>query len=450
MIESPRSRVSRVGAFIFALVTTVITAFTPVSAVADGLGLEVVVKTNSNSPTENNNFLWIASESGGQASRILEIRSLSDVDQVIFYEFYDEIQVDGVTQMSSEPSETAREFVSFSAENFVLGPGEVRQVSVTFAPVETNTSYFGYIRVFAGPVDEATFDETLEDASNFRAVVGGLAAVRIPVWFGSGNTEGVVTDFVIESVEGVAKGGQNFLLFRVRNSGTTPITPRGSVSLTDPDFPEFGFGPFDFFAQQIRPGEVVNLEVPVPGVEEQRWRIFIELTQGPITKTKVFEIDLVFRSELLRQVLNLAPALFLILAGLVGAMAALRRLRNSIPSEAEPEVIASAHADQKKRVELKLPKLSIPEIKLPKRKVRVQSSSQRPASITPVQPTMSPSKPGPEPKKEPVKTEFDLELDSWAESLRSSIREVRSDSTDLVEKYKDVPTRKPRKTKPKD
>jgi len=64
MIESPRSRVSRVGAFIFALVTTVITAFTPVSAVADGLGLEVVVKTNSNSPTENNNFLWIASESG--------------------------------------------------------------------------------------------------------------------------------------------------------------------------------------------------------------------------------------------------------------------------------------------------------------------------------------------------------------------------------------------------
>jgi hypothetical protein len=131
-------------------------------------------------------------------------------------------------------------------------------------------------------------------------------------------------------------------------------------------------------------------------------------------------------------------------------MAALRRLRNSKPSEAEPEVIASAPADQKKNVELKLPKLSIPEIKLPKRKVRVQSSRQKAASRTPAQPAKVPSKPRPEPKKEPVKTEFDLELDSWAESLRSSIREVRSDSTDLVEKYKDVPTRKPRKTKPKD
>ena len=443
-------RLFRRGVLFSSLVALVSAFLIPTLALADGLGIDVVVKTDSNSATENNNFLWIASEEGAEASRILEIRSLSDIDQVIFFEFYDEISVDGVTQMASEPSEVARNLVSFSDENFVLGPGQVRQVSVTFAPVEANTSYFGYVRVFAGPVDGSTSDESLEGASNFRAVVGGLAAVRIPVWFGSGSTEGVVTDFVIDSVEGVSKGGQNFLLFRVRNSGTTPITPRGSVSLTDPDFPEFGFGPFDFFAQQIRPGEVVNLEVPVPGVEEQRWRIFIELTQGPITKTKVFEIDLVFRSELLRQVLNLAPALFLMLAGLVGAMAALRRLRNSKLNEAETNVIASAPADQKKRVELKLPKLSIPEIKLPKRKVRVQSNSQKPASITSVQPTKAPSKPRPEPKKEPVKTEFDLELDSWAESLRSSIREVRSDSTDLVEKYKDVPTRKPRKTKPKD
>ena len=454
MTASTPPKVVRRGALYLALFAVLSALTIPNAAVADGLGIEVTVKTDSNSATENNNFLWIAAEEGGAASRLLEIRSLSDVEQVIFYEFYDEITVDGVTQMASEPSEVARDFVSFSDENFLLAPGEVRQVSVTFAPLETNTSYFGFIRVFAGPADQVVGEESLEGASSFRAVVGGLAAVRIPVWFGSGSTEGVVTDFVIESVEGVAKGGQNLLLFRVRNSGTTPITPKGSVSLTDPDFPDFGFGPFDFFAQQIRPGEVVNLEVPVPGVEEQRWRIFIELTQGPVTKTKVFDIDLVFRSELLRQILSIAPALFLIVAGLAGALAALRRMRSKRQSEPEFESQSNLPAPgpnvRKKTTTLNLPEIRIPELRLPERKKTQEVRSQERTDQKPVERNSVPRPARLEPKREPVKTEFDIELDSWAESLRSSIREVRSDSTDLVEKYKDVPTRKPRKTKPKD
>ena len=40
--------------------------------------------------------------------------------------------------------------------------------------------------------------------------------------------------------------------------------------------------------------------------------------------------------------------------------------------------------------------------------------------------------------------EIDLKLDTWAKDLRQSLREVRAESQWLVEKYKDVPLKRPK------
>ena len=40
--------------------------------------------------------------------------------------------------------------------------------------------------------------------------------------------------------------------------------------------------------------------------------------------------------------------------------------------------------------------------------------------------------------------EIDLKLDTWAKDLRQSLREVRAESSWLVEKYKDVPLKRPK------
>lgn len=45
--------------------------------------------------------------------------------------------------------------------------------------------------------------------------------------------------------------------------------------------------------------------------------------------------------------------------------------------------------------------------------------------------------------------EIDLKLDNWAKDLRTSLREVRAESQWLVEKYKDVPLKRPKPETPK-
>ena len=44
----------------------------------------------------------------------------------------------------------------------------------------------------------------------------------------------------------------------------------------------------------------------------------------------------------------------------------------------------------------------------------------------------------------PTSDEIDLKLDTWAKDLRQSLREVRAESQWLVEKYKDVPLKRPK------
>lgn len=59
----------------------------------------------------------------------------------------------------------------------------------------------------------------------------------------------------------------------------------------------------------------------------------------------------------------------------------------------------------------------------------------------------------PKPERKPLTykrtaDEIDLKLDTWAKDLRQSLREVRAESQWLVEKYKDVPLKRPKPESP--
>lgn len=59
----------------------------------------------------------------------------------------------------------------------------------------------------------------------------------------------------------------------------------------------------------------------------------------------------------------------------------------------------------------------------------------------------------PKPQRQPLSykrtaDEIDLKLDTWAKDLRQSLREVRAESQWLVEKYKDVPLKRPKPETP--
>jgi hypothetical protein len=59
----------------------------------------------------------------------------------------------------------------------------------------------------------------------------------------------------------------------------------------------------------------------------------------------------------------------------------------------------------------------------------------------------------PKPERKPLvykrtADEIDLKLDTWAKDLRQSLREVRAESQWLVEKYKDVPLKRPKPETP--
>ena len=59
----------------------------------------------------------------------------------------------------------------------------------------------------------------------------------------------------------------------------------------------------------------------------------------------------------------------------------------------------------------------------------------------------------PKPQRKPLTynrtaDDIDLKLDTWAKDLRQSLREVRAESQWLVEKYKDVPLKRPKPETP--
>jgi len=407
--------------------------------------------------------IWFGMEAGDNKTREILVRSAGDITQAVSFAVFDLAFENGEELVDTTAPGQINDWVTVSPANVLLEPGEEVRISISIAVPEgaEDRAFQSSLRVLAADGR----DVEPNDEGGFKAIIGGAAAVDIDLWLGIGDALSLVPKFEITDLFGVIDGQDKYLRVIFSNTGVVPLELTGAVEFSDQTFEGRTFGPYEYQYVGLQGGEQGYVDIPIAQeIQEGPWDIYVRARQGNIRESRVFTLELSFRDISGFDIVSLLPLLLslLLIFAIVFGLRLIRagnsdRANYPSPNQARGEletevenIDTEIQASQKKKPTFKMPKLIIPEIKLPEPKLRVRSSSQKPASKSPAQPPKAPSKLRPEPKREPVKTEFDIELDSWAESLRSSIREVRSDSTDLVEKYKDVPTRKPRKTKPKD
>jgi hypothetical protein len=117
---------------------------------------------------------------------------------------------------------------------------------------------------------------------------------------GIGDAANLVTDFEIRGVAGwLSDTNEKAIRVLITNTGSTPIRPTGSVQLADPLFANNTFGPFEFQTNSINPGESAYGDVIVDSaINDGRWSIFVQATQGSIRKTAKFDQDIRFDRSL--------------------------------------------------------------------------------------------------------------------------------------------------------
>ena len=410
------------------------------SANADSLGIGVTIMPDPDNPSvSSRNILWFGAESGEVASRTLRISSQSQEEQTVRFALLDLVIIDGEEFVDSDSVSERDSWLTYEPETLTLKPGETKEVTITVLVPEdaVETTTISYLRVAASL---ASLDVN-DVGEGSRAVLPGGAAIDLETWIGVGDPQLLLPSFEMLNPRGVIRDGEKYIQSGFRNTGSIPLFITGGVTLNDQTFAGRTFGPYEYQVSGIESDETGTFEVRVPEeIQEGPWQIYVTARAGNVVENRIFTLNLTFVEEGQFQVEQLVlPALIILLvATLVFAMRL--ALSGRRERKANLEVASTEVASSPRFFEITQPKpiskSSSREAKPPRRE-----STPLPQRVRTLEKKTKP--------KSPVVSEFDLELDSWAESLRSSIREVRSDSTDLVEKYKDVPTRKPRKTKPK-
>lgn len=427
--------------------------FTP-PAQADSLGVGVIVLPDEeNSQVDFRSVIWFGVEPGDTKTRNIIVRSSGDITQAVSFSVFDLAFENGEEFVdSSQPGEISN-WVTFSPANLILEPGAQAQVAIqiTVPELAEERAFQSSLRVLAADGRNVERD----DSGGFRAFLGGAAAIDVDLWLGVGDALSLVPSFEITDLYGVIDGVDKYLRVVFSNTGVVPLELTGSVEFSDKTFAGRTFGPYEYQYVGLEQGQQGFIDVPIDQeIQEGPWDIYVRASQGNIRESRVFTLDLTFRDIAGFDPLSLLPlALSILLAGLaVFGIRLLRAGRAERKALKKNEAAPSGSNSSKTPV----PLATEPEIDL---KVQRTWRTEEPVGTGPVgRPTAGEStkskllKRRPESAEAPagdalVTSKSEPKLDDWAESLRQSLREVRADTSELAAKYKDVPTRKPRKPK---
>ena len=263
----------------------------PVSAQAENLGitLQILQGKASKSGIEDNTRLWFVVEPGSAKNRKVIVKSTSNVSEKVEISIGAVKRVNGESQLAlGEKSETAK-WANFSEQKFVLSPKEEREITVGFAipkQQEVN-SYAAMLLVKATSLQKA--DGSLEYS------VPGAAQIAAPIFLGIGTEEEFLTRFEIKSVSGANTVQGNSLRVEIKNSGKTPVSIQGDVQATGITFKTGTVGPFYYQTETIAPGETKFADALVgESISESKWKIYVTATQGQVTESREFEVDINF------------------------------------------------------------------------------------------------------------------------------------------------------------
>lgn len=437
--------------------------FTP-PASADSLGVGVIVLPDAeNTNVDFRSVIWFGVEPGDTKKREILVRSAGDITQAISFAVFD-LGFDNGEEFvdTAEPGEIS-DWVKVTPSNLLLEPGEESRISieVSVPPDAEEKAFQSSLRILAADGR----DVELDNEGGFKAVIAGAAAVDVDLWLGVGDALSLVPSFEITELFGVIDGQDKYLRIVFTNTGVVPLELTGAIEFSDRTFIGRTFGPYEFQYVGLEGGLQGFVDVPVSAeIQEGPWDIYVRARQGNIRESRVFNLDLTFRDIAGFDLVALLPILLsLILA--VAAVFGLRLVRAGRSDRKKensavqtPRVEAARQKDEVSHVREPIQTPVSETVLTVERSWRSNTHGREVEGKTATRKKLSPTKQS-ELKKESRRTtskspaiqqESDVVLDQWAESLRQSLREVRADSTDLVEKYKDVPTRKPRKPKAKD
>ena len=262
----------------------------------DDLGMSVVItsEVNDQGLTEGNDSLWFGVEPGETVTRTIVVTSESEIDQVIAVELFDFGLENGERFTDFSKPSVVSDWFGFANEEVLLPAGETVEIALDFEvpPEAEEISYEGTARILASA---AVLPDGGEDGSNFRAVVGGRAAIDIPFWLGVGDALSFVPEFDILSIQGVLVDDVRYLRVFVENTGTIPVRLLGSAQFADPVFVERVFEPFQFRIPEIGIDQTRFVDVEIDQeITDGDWNVLVALAQGPIRQTKLFEQNLTF------------------------------------------------------------------------------------------------------------------------------------------------------------
>ena len=265
-----------------------------------GIGVEIL-PTESDNPAQlgANSEMWFAVEPGQSGQRKFRIISTSDIVQSVGFELWQVAVVDGERTIDRATRSPSEQWVTYDPPTVELEPGARQDVTMTYTiPANTEPAvYESYLRILVSARD-APADENPD--AGVQAVIKGALAFRKSVWLGIGDAANLATDFDIRGVAGwLTDKNEKAVRVLITNTGGTPIRPTGNVQLVDPLFASNTFGPFEFRANTINPGDSAYADAIVdPAITDGRWSVFVQVTQGSIRKTAKFDQELRFDRSL--------------------------------------------------------------------------------------------------------------------------------------------------------
>jgi hypothetical protein len=260
----------------------------PLNAHAENLGLtlQIIQGQSSKSGIEDNTRLWFVIEPGSSKSRRVIVKSTSNVAEKVSISIGAVKRVNGESQLALGEVSQTKQWATFSEQNFILSPRGEKEISVGFSiPKSENVnSYAAMLLVKATSLQSTS--KTLEYS------VPGAAQIAAPIFLGVGTEDEFITSFEIKSVSGKNTVQGKSLRVEIKNSGKTPVSIQGDVQAMGLTFKTGTVGPFYYQTETIAPGETKFADALVgESISESKWKIYVTATQGQVTESREFEVE---------------------------------------------------------------------------------------------------------------------------------------------------------------
>jgi hypothetical protein len=201
-----------------------------VAADADlGISLQVLQGREGGSANLNkNNRLWFVIEPGKSDSRDFIVHSASEITQKINLSIGARSQLNGELSYDSNAVSVVDQWATFSTNDFLLKPGQSRQVKVSITVPKDAAIEVLQPTLLVKSVASVTEESTYKLPTAMQISQG--------IFLGVGTDEDFRTSFVIDDVFGQNGDSGKTLQIKISNTGKTPIAIRGDVQLSSAPF----------------------------------------------------------------------------------------------------------------------------------------------------------------------------------------------------------------------